>query len=246
VSKESGIGDQLYVRGYDLSGDVGVVNGIAATRTLLDVRGISQTAMHRIAGIAGGRIAFNAYYNPSAAQSHPILSALQTGNLEVCYFHGTTLGNVAAGLTCKQVSYDPTLGEDGSMKMAVEALGSNGTPLEWGVQLTAGKRTDSSATSPAAGVDTTTVSTAFGCAVYIQVFAFTGTSVTFVLRDSADNSAWAAVTGGSSAAITAIGTERVATSLTATIRRYLQIQTTGTFSNCVFAALAVRFPTAQS
>ena len=118
--------------------------------------------------------------------------------------------------------------------------------LEWGVQLTSGHRTDSSATTPSGGVDTTTTSTQFGAALYVQIFRFTGTSVRFRLRDSVNSTTWINVTGAYSDPVTAIGSLRLATDPTRTIRRFLQVQTTGTFSNCEFAAMVVRYATAQS
>ena len=246
MPKESGIGDRLYVAGYDLSGDIGVVNNIATMRALLDVRGIRQTAMERIAGVADGMVSFNAFYNPSVGQEHTVLSGVPATDVELLYFHGTALGNAAAGLTAKQIMYDPTLGEDGSLQVAVECPAGNGAPLEWGVQLTPGHRTDSSATTPSNGVDTTTTSTQFGAALYVQIFRFTGTSVRFRLRDSVNSTTWGNVTGAYSDPVSAIGAFRLATDPTRTIRRFLQLQTTGTFSNCEFAAMVVRFATAQS
>ena len=246
MAKESAIGDRLYVAGYDLSGDVGVVGNLATMRALLDVRGIRQTAMERIAGVADGMISFNAYYNPSVGQEHAVLSGVPATDTEVVYFHGQALGNAAAGLTARQMMYDPTLGEDGSLMLAVECPAGNGAPLEWGVQLTSGHRTDSSATTPSTGVDTTTTSTQFGASLYVQIFGFAGTNVRFRLRDSANGTTWGNVTGAYSDPVTAIGAFRLATDTTRTIRRYLQVQTTGTFSNCEFAAMVVRFATAQS
>ena len=109
--------------------------------------------------------------------------------------------------------------------------------------LTAGKRTDTVATAPATGVDFTDVSTAFGMAAYLHIFSFTGTSVTMRIQDSADNSAFANITGlGAFTTASASTFERQETDLlTRTIRQYLKVNTTGTFSECTFAVVAVRY-----
>ncbi len=186
------VGDRLYVAGYDLSGDIGVV------------RSSPRILMRR----------------------KPPMSF--------------------SALTAKKVMYDPTLGDDGSLGIVVECPAGNGAPPEWGVQLTAGHRTDTNATTPGTGVDTTTTATQFGAVLYVQIFGFTGTSVRFRLRDSANGTTWANVAGAYSDPVTAIGALRLATNPTRIIRRYLQLQTTGTFSNCEFAAMVVRYATAQS
>lgn len=129
---------------------------------------------------------------------------------------------------------------------SVDIIG-NGYGLEWGQMLTANKRQDTVATTPTSGLDDlagTPTSTAFGATMYVQVFSFTGTSVTFTLRDAATEPTYAAVTGGASAAMTAIGAQRWSTSSTQTIRRFLSIGTSGTFSEVTFAVAVVRHRTA--
>ncbi len=92
---------------------------------------------------------------------------------------------------------------------------------------------------------TWTLQTAWGAQAYLQVTAFTGTSVTVAVQDSADNASFAAVTGLTFTAVTAApATQRLATANTATIRRYLRIVTTGTFSSATFAVAFNRNPVA--
>lgn len=85
--------------------------------------------------------------------------------------------------------------------------------------------------------------TSFGLQAYLQVFAFTGTSVTVKLQESADNGvndAWTDVTGGGFTAATGITTQRIATSSTLNVERYLRAVTTGTFTSAQFAVNVVR------
>jgi hypothetical protein len=146
-----------------------------------------------------------------------------------------TLGADAASLVAKQGNYDGTRAADGMLTMAVQAM-ANGFGLEWGRLLTAGKRTDSTATN-GTGVDST-ASTAFGLQAYLHIFAFTGTSVTVKLQESSDNGGtdpYADVVGGAFTAAAAIGTQRIQTARNQTVKRWLRVVTTGTFSNVIFS-----------
>jgi hypothetical protein len=239
MAKQGGMGDNLYVDGFDFSGDIGSLSRIGGGPALLDVTGIDKSGMERLGGIRDGAIEFSSFFNDSVGMGHKVLRLLPTADTNVMYMRGTAIGSPAAFLVGKQVNYDPTRGADGSLTVATSAQ-ANAFGLEWGVQLTAGKRTDTAATSPATGLDTTTVSTAFGLQAMLQVFSFTGTSCTVSIQDSADNSSFAAVTGLTFTAATGRTSERISTATTATIRRYLRVITTGTFSSCVFSVVANR------
>ena len=237
--KQSGLGDNLYISGFDLSGDIGALEAIAGGPAVLDVTSIDKSAMQRIGGIRDGRIEYTAFFDTQVGQAQERLKLLPTTDQTVCYCRGTALGSPAACLVAKQLNYDPSRGTDGSFTFKVTCQ-ANAFGLEWGTQLTAGKRTDSTATSPPTGVDFTTVSTAFGWQAYLQVLAFTGTSVTVTLQDSADNSAFTNLTGAAFTAATGVTTQRLEGGRTATVRRYLRAITTGTFSNAVFSVMFVR------
>lgn len=243
-----GLGAALYLDGYDLSGDIGAVNTIAGGPAVLDVTGIDKFANERIGGRRDGSMSFNAWFNPTiTTQEHARLSTLPRTDVQamcrLASVPGTpALGDWAACLVAKQVNYDPARAADGSLQFSVD-LQANGYGLEWGQALTAGKRTDTVATNPTSGLDdliSPATTSAFGATMYVQVFSFTGTSITFTLRDAATEPTYAAVTGGASSAITAIGVERWSTSSTQSIRRFLSIGTSGTFSEATFAVAVVR------
>jgi hypothetical protein len=244
LAKQTGLGDNFDVHGYDLSGDIGAVDTVTGSVALLDLTGIDKSAVERFQGLRSGEIAFSSWYNDAANQSHDRLSTLPTTDIIVTYWRGNTSGDQAASIVAKQVTYDLSRSADGGLAATTQAL-STGFPLEWGRQVTSGKRTDSSATAPTSGVDYTTVSTAFGASCYVQLLAFTGTSVTFELRDAATEPTYSDVTGGASDAMSAIGAQRWATSATETIRRFINIETTGTFSNAVFRVAVTRHLTAS-
>lgn len=246
MAKSSGLGDNFYIAGYDMSGDIGSIN-LSGGPATLDVTGIDKSAHERIGGLRTGSMSWKAFFNPTVGLTHDKLAALPTADVICTYARGTTLGNPAACQVSKQINYDGTRGDSGEFTFQTEAQ-CNGFGLEWGLQLTAGKRTDTTATN-GTSVDFGTGSTAFGLQAYLHVFSFTGTSVTVKLQESSDNGAGDAftdVTGGAFTAATGITSQRIATSSSQTVERYLRVVTTGTFSSAVFAVTVVRNDTAVS
>ena len=241
MAKSSGLGDNYYVAQYDLSGDIGSLGSISGGNEPLDVTAINASAHERVGGIRDGTIEFTTFINTAVGQEHAALSPLPTTDVIVSYFRGATLGDAAASMVAKQANYDIERGDDGSITASVEAL-ANAYGLQWGVQLTAGKRTDTAATD-GTSVDLGTGSLAFGLVAFLHVFSFSGTSVTVKIQESSDNGAgdaWADVTGGGFTAATGATSQRIATSLTQTVERYIRCVTTGTFSSAVFSVNAVR------
>ena len=240
MAKQSGLGDNLYLGGYDVSGDIGNLDTISGPINTLDVTGIDKSGMERIGGERDGKLGFTAFFNPSANQEHARLSTLPTADVQLTYARGTTLGNPAYCVVGKQLNYDATLGTDGSLTWKVEVDG-NAFGAEWGFQLTAGKRTDGAGTN-GTGVDVTGgVAYNFGFQAYLQVFAFTGTSATIKIQSSTDDGGtdpYSDVAGGSFGAQSAIGVSRIATGALV-VERFLRVVTTGTFSNVVFSVVAV-------
>jgi hypothetical protein len=218
------------VDGYDLSGDVGSVGRIAGGPSALEVTGIDKSGYERLGGLRDGGIDFTAFFNPAAGAAHPRLAGLPRTDVLVTYAKGYALGSAAASCIAKQIGYDGTRGNDGSFTMNV-ATQSNGYGLEWGQQISAGLRTDTTATSPATGLDGV-ASSSFGAQFYFHLTAFTGTSVTIKIQDSADNATFADLAGATSGALTGVSSLRIA--VTGTVRRYLRVVTTGTFTNAVF------------
>jgi hypothetical protein len=237
VTKQSGMGDYLLIDGYDFSGDIGSIGRIGGGPAASDVTGITSSAMERIGLLRDGGIDFTSWFNPSVDRQHDVLSTLPYASRQETYCRGLGLGSQAASCVLKQLNYDPTRGQDGALSIAVSGQ-ADAYGLEWGVQLTPGKRTDTTATN-GASIDGT-ASTAFGAQAYLHLVAFTGTDITVTLEDSADDVTFAAVTGGAFAAKTGIGFERIQTGRTATIRRYTRIATTGTFTSATFLVNFVR------
>lgn len=242
MAKQSGLGDALIVGGNLISGDVNAIGKIAGGPAAEDFTGIDKFAHERQGELRTGSIDFTAFYNDTASTgAHAVLRPLPYTDTLVTYLRGTTLGNQSACLMAKQVNYDGTRAANGAFTFAVNAE-SNAFGLEWGLQLTAGMRTDTVATN-GTSIDYGAVSTLFGMQAYLQITSVVGTSCTVAVQDSADNVTFVNVTGLAFTAVTpgaAPTFQRLATANNATIRRYLRVATTGTFSSAVFQVTTQR------
>lgn len=239
-TKSTGIGDNLYVGGYDLSNDTTALSKISASIAMLDVTGINKGAHERIFGLRDGAIDVTTAFNPAANQQHVVLSALPRTDTQLMWTRGTAIGNAAACMASKQVDYNPTRGTDGALSTSVSTQ-ANGFALEFCEQLTAGLRTDTAATNGTAW--DYAASTSFGFQAYLQVTGFTGTDVTVKLQDSADNTTFADIASGAFAQTTAAHTfQRIAVGGTATVRRYVRAVTvtSGGFTSVTFAVTFVK------
>jgi hypothetical protein len=235
MPKGTGFPAAFYIDGTDVSGDIQSLGKIGGGPAALDMTAINNSAFARQGGVRDGGMDFVSYFNPGAGLTHAKLSALPAADVICSYFNQPAIGSDAASCVAKQVNYDPTRGTDGSLTFAVQAL-ANGFGLEWGTQLTPGRRVDGAATAagPANSFDTG-ASAAFGAQAYFHLFAFTGTSVTISVWDSADNITFAAVASLTTTALTVPGAVRVAISNAATVRRYVAVATVGTFTVADFA-----------
>lgn len=237
MPKTTGLGDRLLVDGVDLSGAVGALGRIGGGPAALEMTGIDKSAFERFGGIRDGGIEWTGFFDDAAP--HTALRSLPTADRFVTYLRGTVLGGPGAACLGKQLNYDFDRGTDGALGVGV-TVESDGAGIEWGLQLTAGLRTDTTATNGASldGAAPTT----FGGQAYLQVTAVTGTSVTVALQDSADNTSFAAISGAAFAAATGPGGQRI--TFSGTVRRYVRAVTTGTFTSATFNVLFVRNETA--
>jgi hypothetical protein len=236
MGKESGLGHELYVDGWDLSDDIGSVSRLGGGCAVLDLTGIRQLAFERRGGIRDGSIEASSWFNPTGA--HAALSTLPTTDRVVSYLAGTAPGRPAACLIGKQPNYDPTRNADANLPIAFATQG-NGFGLEWG-EILAARAAHAGATN-GTPVDLA-ASTSFGLQAYLHVHAFTGTSVTVVVQDSADGSTdWQPVTGAGFTAVSAApAAQRIQTARDATVRRHLRIASTGTFTSATVSVIAVK------
>lgn len=244
MAKSSGLLEKLIFNGVDISGDVGSLSRIGSSSAVLDVTAIDKPAFERILAHTDGEINFNSFFNDATAQQHVTLKTPFGGGNDIAtWLHGSALGGVSAAIVAKQVNYDPTRGTDGSLVMNTQLLGAaNG--LDFTTQLTAGLRTDTAATE-GSSVDFAAASS-LGAAAYLQVTAFSGTDVTMSVQSSSDNGAGDAFSNIAALVFTQVTSaptaERKATSLGASIERYLRAVTvtTGGVTSVTFSLVVTR------
>src|ERR1700742_1168645 len=105
MTKQSGLGDNFWIDGFDLSGDIGSLSnihgGLAGT---LEVTGIKKSAFERLGGLRDGGIEFSSWFNKAAGAAHPALATLPTGQRIATYCRGTSIGSPAACTLSRQIS----------------------------------------------------------------------------------------------------------------------------------------------
>jgi hypothetical protein len=148
MAKTTGLGDNLYLDGYDVSGDIGSIQSISNKRALLDVTGLDKDAHERLPGLGDAEISFTSFYNPSdgtdpddlVVGAHEILKNILNGR-HVLYFRGTVLGGAVAAMIGAQASYKLDRSAQGALTGEVQVMNAGGKLVEWGRSLTAGKHT---------------------------------------------------------------------------------------------------------
>lgn len=239
MAKRSGLGGRFLVDGVNLSGDTGAIDRCSGGPATLEVTGIDKSAFERLGGRLDGGIDWTAWFNDAAGAAHLTLRSLPTTDRVVSYLVGTALGDPAASCVAKQISYDPSRGEDGSLSFSVQSQ-ANSFGVDWGELLTAGIRTDGAATN-GTGIDNG-AATLFGLQAYLQMLSVTGTSCTVKLQDSPDNVTYTDVVGGGFTAVAPGGApqaQRIAPR-PASLARWVRAVTTGTFSNAQFVVVFTR------
>lgn len=238
MAKQSGLGDNFYVGGYDLSGDVSSVDQLSGGPALLDVTSIKDFGNERIGGLRDADWQFTSFFeNAISGQGteHNALAPLPRTDAVATYFRGTALLSPAAAIVGKQLNYDPARDNTGNLTLKVE-IQANASGMEWGKQLTPGLRTDTTATGGAAQ-DDNGAGTTFGAQAYLQLISLTGTSVDVTITH-ATTSGGTYTTLADFGSLAAAGAKRVTAA--GTVNRFLKVNTAGTFTSAVFAVVFVR------
>lgn len=233
MPKSSGLGDGYYHSGYDLSGDVNSLPQVHSPNTPLELTGVDKLAYERTGGARSGEIQFQSWFNPTNA--HLALAPLPRTDVIQTYLRGQVAGSAAFCQVAKQLNYDATRGQDGSLSFEVSGQ-SNGFGGEWARNLS-GKTTRVAAGNDASFDDA--ASSANGLQAWLHVFAITGTNALISVQDSADNVTFADLGTVFASATSAPQAQRIA--IAGTIRRYLRSSVTGgTFSSVTYAVFATR------
>ena len=238
MAKSGALGADLLVGGYRLGSDIGSVPTLSSPVGVQNVTDITQSAMSTLLLLRDGNISFAPFFNPATGQAHEVLGALPTADVVTTFLVSNAQGGATFSLNGKQNNYDGNRAQSGELLFTTTGTG-NGYGAEWGVALTDDGITTSTTAENLGSLDGG-AATDFGFQAYLHVVAFTGTSVTVTIEDSADDASFSAVTGGAFTAATGIGAERIQTARDATIRRYLRCALTGTYSNAVLLVAVVR------
>ena len=246
MAKQSGLGDNFFIGGFDLSGDLSSVDQISGPLSTIDVTGIKQYGNSRIGGLRTGDWQFTSFFDYTLGggaggdNSHTALSALPTADVIANYFRGSAVGNPAAAIAGRQVNYDGTRDNTGNLTLKVEVQG-DGYGMEWGQQATAGLRTDTTGTTGAywnlgaAGAN--------GAQAWLQLVALTGTNVDVKLQHCTTS-------GGTYSSLIDFGSQTATGAwrgtAAGTVDQYIQVVTSGTFTSATFAVMLTVNPVAVS
>jgi hypothetical protein len=232
MAKQSGLGHNFFIGGYDLSGDVSAIDNWSTPVESVDVTSISKSAFERLQGRVDLDASFSTFFNDAAGQQHLALRNYATTDRNVSWTFGSTVGDVACGAVAKQVDYPLTRGADGTLTATIPISG-NGVISEWGNLLSAGKITHSGATTVASKDDSS--SSAAGASAIIQSMSLSSGTATVKIQHSANDSSWSdLITFTNVAAASDSGRTSERKTVSGTVNRYLRIVTSGTFSNLVF------------
>lgn len=247
MGKGNGLGDQVYIGGYNVGGDIQQLQRIYGGPAALDYTDITQKGFDREPGNRDGGFEMGVYFDPATGALHDVASPLPRTDTLATYHHvmgaAAALGDPAASCVVQQTDYAWSRNQDGGLIGTLPFV-ADGYGLEWGVLATPGIKTDGAAGN-GASVDLGSVSPgAFGLQMYLHLFAFTGTSVTVKLQSSTDNSVFNDITGATfAAASTAHTWQRVAVTGQA-VNRYVRAVSVGTFSNAQYLVQFTRNPIA--
>ena len=104
MAKKSGLGQEFYIHGYDLSGDVGSLDGVGAPRGTLDITAINKSAVERLNGRSDATLSFNTWFNDATEQEHAALSGLLTTDRIVLWAMGGSTGDAACAFPARSAS----------------------------------------------------------------------------------------------------------------------------------------------
>jgi len=121
MAKTSGLGDNFYVGGYDLSGDVSSIDQISGGPALIDVTPVKVLANARIGGQRDGTMKFTTWFEFSSAVTNPGVPASTTPLVSTYNF--PVLVNIVGG-TMTNVSINGQTVGTGAGTYLLPALGT--------------------------------------------------------------------------------------------------------------------------
>ena len=119
MAKRSGLSQQFYFQGVDMSGDTGSIDTLSTPRGTQDVTGVDKNAHEVLLTQSDGAISWSSFFNDESGGTHLTLGALPTTDVQIMYETGVTLGDPAFCAVVKLIDYAPSRGADGSLTIAV-------------------------------------------------------------------------------------------------------------------------------
>jgi len=232
MAKSAGLNSSFFLGGFDISGDVSAIDRIAGPRTTYDVTAINVSATERIYGRGDAEIDFTTFFNDASGQEHLALRGLPRTDVIALACLQSTAGDVCAFTEGKQIDYNWSRPDDGSLTGKVSVRG-DGAALEWGTLVIAKSTVEGTGNSAS---QDNGASSAAGAAAVVMCTAFSGSNYTATLQDSTDDSSFATLIAFTQ--ITAVNKAERKT-VSGTINRYTRVNHAGTFS-AVDVIVAIR------
>jgi len=238
MAKTSGLGQALFVQGYDLSTDASTLDGAGYNQEMLDITGIDKSAAERVAGRLESTITINGWFDNAddkAHEAYTVSNKLPTGDRVVTYQMGTAITEPSLFLNAKQANYDVTnspgsaLATTAMFSSTASVSGFDG--IAFGVMLDAGATTYTSTTNGTT-VDQSASSSAGSVACLQFVSGVSVSSLVAKIQHSSDSASWSDIITFST--ISANTPTAQIVSMEGTVNRYVRVQYTlsGTNAKC--------------
>jgi hypothetical protein len=222
---------KVWVEQYPLS--VYILNATISSVFAEHEAGAYSEDMRYLAGRGDASVALTGYLDDTTDASHDAFKSISIASSLVTVAMGNnatpTVGDIAACFDAQQVNYDvsPTLDDLVTFTADMKA---RGFPIEWGTLLADATIT---ANGNQASVDQTAQTTSGGVG-YLHITSLSaGDTITVLIEDSTDDAAWATLITFTLDG-TAVDAERVATSTTETVDRYIRASYTVTGASISF------------
>jgi len=236
--KTSGLGQALFVQGFDISTDASTVSQAGYTQEVLDTTGINVSATERVAGRVDAMLDINGWFDAGSEKSHAAYlssNKLPTTDRAVTYLLGTAIGEPSIFLNTKQQNYNVVnqpgnaLAANASFASTASVSGFDG--INFGVMLDAGATTYTSTTNGTT-VDQSASSAAGSVACLQFVSGASVSSLVAKIQHSSDGGSWSDIITFSTISANTPTAEIV--SMEGTVNRYVRVQYTlsGTNAKC--------------
>jgi len=223
---------KVFVSGYDLTGYLNM-SSTTMNADLAETSTFGSTYKSFVAGLVDSKMSLGGFFDPTAGATDAVLTSLLGVDAYLTVLpQGDALGKRGRGMYGVEVTYEITTGLDGAAEISMEAQSKAGSEAVLSNTPKSDLQTTGNdalgITNPSGG------STSTGWSAFLQAFSIAGTSsptCIVVLQDSADNSAFADVSGGTFATVSTAnanvpGGQRITSAAGATLRQYTRFKWT--------------------